>query len=107
MSGGSYDYAYHHVDRFADDLGHNLRHPPEWEGDWEVYDRAQKRHLSPEESAPIIAKARELREWFVGHLELVARAMHDIEWIDSGDYGPGDEIEALEKVRAHLEKVIE
>ena len=90
MSGGRYNYTYHHVDRFADDLGHNLRHPPEWEGDWEVYDRAQKRHLSPEESAPIIA-----------------RAMHDIEWIDSGDYGPGDEIEALEKVRAHLEKVSE
>lgn len=31
-------------------------------------------------------------------LKLVAKAMHDIEWVDSGDYGKGDEHEAIEAV---------
>lgn len=26
---------------------------------------------------------------------LMAKAMHDIEWVDSGDYGPGDELPAI------------
>lgn len=30
-------------------------------------------------------------------LKLVAQAMHDIEWVDSGDYGEGDEHEAIDK----------
>lgn len=30
-------------------------------------------------------------------LKLVANAMHDIEWVDSGDYGKGDEIDAIKK----------
>lgn len=29
-------------------------------------------------------------------LKLVAKAMHDIEWVDSGDYGPGDENAAID-----------
>ena len=29
-------------------------------------------------------------------LTLVAAAMHDIEWVDSGDYGEGDEIRAID-----------
>lgn len=32
---------------------------------------------------------------FAAHLELVAKALHDIEWVDSGDYGPGDETAAI------------
>ena len=32
---------------------------------------------------------------FAKHLKLVAKALHDIEWVDSGDYGPGDESEAI------------
>ena len=28
---------------------------------------------------------------FAKHLELVCKALHDIEWVDSGDYAPGDE----------------
>lgn len=34
---------------------------------------------------------------FAKHLQLVAKAMHDIEWVDSGDYGEGQEVEAVEK----------
>lgn len=32
---------------------------------------------------------------FKEHLEKVAKALHDIEWVDSGDYGEGAEIEAI------------
>lgn len=35
------------------------------------------------------------RKAFAAHLELVAKALHDIEWVDSGDYGPGDENAAI------------
>lgn len=32
---------------------------------------------------------------FAKHLALVAKALHDIEWVDSGDYGPGDDSESI------------
>lgn len=32
-----------------------------------------------------------LRKAFHLHLYAIADAMHDIEWVDSGDYGPGTE----------------
>lgn len=35
------------------------------------------------------------RRAFAQHLKLVAKALHDIEWVDSGDYGPGDENAAI------------
>ena len=35
------------------------------------------------------------RRAFAKHLKLVVKALHDIEWVDSGDYGPGDENEAI------------
>lgn len=35
---------------------------------------------------------------FADHLRLVARAAKDIEWVDSGDCGEGDEDEAIKKV---------
>lgn len=35
------------------------------------------------------------RRAFRSHLQLVAKALHDIEWVDSGDYKPGDENAAI------------
>ena len=32
---------------------------------------------------------------FAEHLEKVVAALHDIEWVDSGDYGPGGDSEAI------------
>lgn len=104
MSGGTYNYAYGPVYQFACDLDSHLRHPPDWEGEWQVYSKEHRRWLTPEESAPIIARAKELREWFVKHLELVSKAMHDIEWVDSSDYGPGDEVTALEALIDNLKE---
>lgn len=41
------------------------------------------------------------RRAFGKHLKLVAKAMHDIEWVDSGDYCVGDDIEAIDKLINH------
>jgi hypothetical protein len=35
------------------------------------------------------------RRAFAKHLAKVAKALHDIEWVDSCDYGPGDENAAI------------
>lgn len=35
------------------------------------------------------------RRAFAKHLKLVVKALHDIEWVDSSDYGPGDDNEAI------------
>ena len=35
------------------------------------------------------------RKAFAEHLKLVVKALHDIEWVDSCDYGPGDEVPAI------------
>ena len=40
---------------------------------------------------------------FAKHLKLVAEALHDIEWVDSGDYGPGRENEAILKCLRGIE----
>ena len=39
-----------------------------------------------------------LRRAFRRHLDLVSKALHDIEWVDSADYGPGDEEESIRAV---------
>lgn len=62
MSGGSWGYAYEHVEAWADRCGR-----------------------SPD---PV-------RRAFANHLELVAAALHDIEWVDSDDARAGDEHEAI------------
>ena len=39
-----------------------------------------------------------LRKAFGAHLQKCAKALHDIEWVDSCDYSPGDEVEAIKAV---------
>jgi len=39
-----------------------------------------------------------LQKAFAAHLRDVSKALHDLEWVFSGDYGEGDEIEALSKI---------
>jgi hypothetical protein len=39
-----------------------------------------------------------LRRAFAEHLRLVAKAMHAVEWVDSCDYGSGDEDEVIRAV---------
>jgi len=39
-----------------------------------------------------------LHKAFASHLRDVATALHYLEWVLSGDYGPGDEVESIRKV---------
>jgi len=41
------------------------------------------------------------RKAFVKHLKKVVKALHDIEWVDSYDYGENGEIEAIMKCILH------
>lgn len=70
MSGGSYDYAYTHVNDFADAL---------------------------REEGSCSAARPALRRAFREHLRMVADAMRAIEWNDSGD-GASRETELLEAI---------
>lgn len=76
MSGGSHNYAYSHAQDFAESL------------------EADAQKLEDPNTDP-------LRIAFAAHLRLVAKAMHDIEWVDSFDKAKGDEHAAI---RAVLEK---
>lgn len=73
MSGGSYDYAYSRIARLADEIEENI-------------------------SANLSQATKILRRRFAEHLRLVAKAAHDIEWVDSSDYGPNDEIDSINRV---------
>lgn len=50
-----------------------------------------------EEMADRIGNSPE-RQRFAEHMRRVAKAMHAIEWVDSCDWGKGDEIEAIRAV---------
>ena len=39
-----------------------------------------------------------LQKAFAQHLKDVAKALHDLEWVFSGDYSEGQEVESLRKV---------
>lgn len=75
MSGGTYDRNFRNIEQLADD----------------IECRTMKTQTSEHPT-------RALRLRFVEHLRLVAKAAHDIEWVDSDDYGPGDEVAAIEAV---------
>lgn len=58
-----------------------------------------------EEAASQMRGGNPLREAFKAHLEKVAKALHDIEWVDSCDYGDGDENEAIRAVFQHAKRL--
>lgn len=70
MSGGSYDYFTYKLSHFAVEL---------------------KRGAEGKEEPQ-----RSLRLRFADHMEAAAKAAYAIEWVDSFDMGPGDEIADLE-----------
>lgn len=76
MSGGSYDYAYSKLERFIEDL-----------------------RLADAEPAT------EERKRFAALLADVAVAMRAIEWVDSGDYAPGDEVDPIHRVLRHEDAI--
>lgn len=58
-------------------------------------------YMKIEDMADELCQQRQpLRKAFGKHLKLVAKAMHDIEWVDSSDYGPGEEVDSINAVLA-------
>lgn len=57
-----------------------------------------------EETAIKILRRAEtpLHKAFAAHLLKVSKALHDLEWVFSSDYGPGEEIEAIKAVVSPL-----
>jgi hypothetical protein len=53
-------------------------------------------YVKVEDMARELEKHRDpLRRAFAEHLFAVSKAMYDVEWVDSGDYSPGAEHEAI------------
>jgi len=53
-------------------------------------------YVTVEEAANEINKSKNReRRVFAKLLFKVSKALHDIEWVDSGDYGEGEEIESM------------
>jgi hypothetical protein len=67
MSGGSLDYACYKMDSIIEEIERE----------------------APCRGMTVLHKA------FVAHLKKVSKALHDLEWVYSADYGPGDEEEAI------------
>lgn len=42
---------------------------------------------------------------FAALLMKVAKAMHDVEWVDSGDMGPGDDLEAIQACLSNTDEL--
>lgn len=79
MSGGSHGYLYCHMSDLANSIEEHDRD----------LDKADPR---------IMARAK-----FAEVLRVAAVAAHDIEWVDSGDYGEGREIPAIEQLLGELD----
>lgn len=60
-----------------------------------IYSRIEDIKIENTEKDPRRASFQKL-------LNLISKAMHDIEWVDSGDCAPGDEYEAIDKVFSFL-----
>ncbi len=71
MSGGSFDYAYGHVSRFADELEDKL--------DEKLDKLSGEQEFSPE----VIAELRQI----LTQARRFAEVMHAVEWLYDGDYG--------------------
>lgn len=79
MSGGKYDYIHCKIEEFIEEL--ELKN----DAGIEIPQRVAFKEL----------------------LCLVATAAHEIEWVDSGDCGEGDEIEAIEAVFEYCRGIAE
>ena len=71
-------------------------------GSWDyVYGKVQDTAESLQHSPDALRRA------FGDHLSLCAKALHDIEWVDSCDYGKGGERPAIEAALGVQARVLE
>jgi hypothetical protein len=105
VSGGSYDYLYRRVRDAADkirrdneDVDRRPLDPDTYR--IRIYDPVTRedREYTGRDALAIYEQIATHRLWLAEHLELVATALHDLEWVDSSDYGPGDEVAAIRRL---------
>jgi len=112
MSGGSYDYAYRKIedlDRWPETLNHMARQCRAWS----VSERASKKYVDGayapttlEDRARVLVRAELLAraavrlQRAIDEVKQLEVIMHDVEWVESGDYG----VDALMKPLAEEEK---
>jgi len=75
MSGGHYDYVSSRIRELSEEISQGTK----------------------ERKAEMSKETLRLRMAFARHLKKVSEACHDIEWVDSGDSGTGDENKAIKK----------
>lgn len=102
MSGGSYDYLSYKVKDMADIIKDRLISSVEDEGP--IHIDGERVEANQAEAIALRTQIKELRLRFANHLELVAKAMHIIEWVDSYDCSEGDEIKPIMEVFNNLNK---
>ena len=92
MSGGSFDYAYQKVERFADELAVRL-------------DKCNKKNDYGETphlySQPTLDKLREIES----HARYTAKLMQEVEWLYSGDNGEESFIKGVEEIERSEDEV--
>lgn len=103
MSGGSYDYLYGRVRDASNEIERRTKSMSESEC-ISIQHPETKEWLVGAQAKELLEPTYQARFWFSRLLELVSEAMHDIEWVDSSDYGPGDELPAIQKVAQFLER---
>ncbi len=103
MSGGSYDYLYGRVRDAANEIERRTKDVSEHEHLSACHPET-KEWVYGDQAKELLRPTTEARLWFAKLLELVSETMHDIEWVDSGDHGPGDELESIQKVAQFLER---
>jgi len=81
VSGGAYNYSGEQIRSVTYEIE---------AGDWQIDSDYHRR-----------SDLTALRRWLLAHMELVAVAVHAIEWIDSGDWSPGDEVDPIKRVADH------
>lgn len=95
MSGGSFDYAYDKVSRFADELEERLDNAGKRVRPDSIYDDTTE----PEWSEAVTVALRDL-SIIARH---VSRMMHAAEWLYSGDYGEDSFMEEMKAAYDDME----
>lgn len=60
-----------------------------------------------EAGARLFGSSNYLRRALGRRMVKMAKAMHDIEWVDSGDYSPGDDTKAIQQALGKDAKALE
>ena len=101
MSGGSYDYVYGRIHNAAEAVRASVEHVVE---PVELHVRRNSVGITYEgpDAARLRASIAEHRRWLADVMDVVALAMHDVEWVDSCDTSEGSDVPAIAAIAAVL-----